>query len=121
MQDSRLPTLSQLWHPAEFQIQCLDNPNASGVETRPLDFMDQGSSVREAKLIVAPIAMAAPAVGDVERLSEHTGIAQLNASIVIGTRAAHSRTSFVACRRLPRKLPTNRKFRAIRHADSDGP
>ena len=75
--------------PAEFQIRCLDNPNASGVETRPLDFMDQVSSVREAKLIVAPIAMAALAVGDVERASGHMGIAQLDVSIVIGTKEPH--------------------------------
>jgi len=39
--------------------------------------MEEVSSVREAKLIVAPIAMAALAVDDVERVSEHTGITQL--------------------------------------------
>jgi len=51
--------------------------------------MDQVSSVRDSKLIVAPIAMAALAVGDVKRVSEHLGITPLNVPIVIGAKEAH--------------------------------
>src|SRR5262249_40313359 len=60
--------------------------------------MDQVSSVREAKLIVAPIAMAALAVDDVERESERTGITELNVSIVIDPKEPHihGQTSLLA-------------------------
>jgi hypothetical protein len=51
--------------------------------------MDKMTSIGDAKLVVAPIAMAVLAVSDVKRVTKHLRVTQLDVPVVIGSKESH--------------------------------